>query len=124
MYPEARLAPQQAPWDPSQEIESIWYSSWVQKSNTWVSDPMSPGHLTENAVQGLCRDLLTDAKLRLLDSGYKVIFHVHDEIVTEDKIEFGSLQNFINILQDTNKHIYPDFPVITEAFESNRYKKD
>lgn len=38
------------------------------------------GLLTENAVQAICRDLLTDAMLRLDAAGIPILFHVHDEI--------------------------------------------
>lgn len=41
------------------------------------------GLLTENMIQGLCRDILRDAWVSLDRAGYRVLFSVHDELVVE-----------------------------------------
>lgn len=44
----------------------------------------SPGTgLRENVVQGIARELLVNAIIRLEERGFPVIFTVHDEIVVE-----------------------------------------
>jgi hypothetical protein len=48
----------------------------------------------ENIVQALSRDLLAAAMHRLEVAGYPVTLHVHDEIVCEASIEFGSIDEF------------------------------
>lgn len=40
-------------------------------------------HNCENAVQGLCRDLMTGGMLALREAGYRVVTTVHDEIIAE-----------------------------------------
>jgi DNA polymerase len=56
------------------------------------------GTWIENAVQALSRDLLAAAMLRLEAAGYPITFHIHDEIVAEVPDDFGSAEEFSNIL--------------------------
>ena len=48
-----------------------------QRLDTWG------GKLVENIVQAYARDCLAVALLRLDAAGYKIVFHVHDEIIAE-----------------------------------------
>jgi DNA polymerase len=59
------------------------------KRGTWG------GTLCENAVQALSRDVLAGAMLRLKAAGYRIVSHIHDEIIVElpeDQTDFTELQ--------------------------------
>jgi DNA polymerase len=56
------------------------------------------GTWLENAVQGVGRDLFAAAMQRLEAAGYKIVLHVHDEIVAEVPEDFGSTEEFLRIL--------------------------
>ena len=49
-------------------------------------------------MQGLSRDILATKMLALENKGYKVIMHVHDEVVLEVK-ESVSIEDINNILK-------------------------
>ena len=48
------------------------------------------GTWTENVVSGIARDVLAEAMLRVEGAGYPIILTIHDEIVCEVPIGFGS----------------------------------
>ena len=54
-----------------------------QTTRKWEKTETWGGKLVENIVQAYARDCLAVALLRLDDAGYKITFHVHDEIVAE-----------------------------------------
>jgi hypothetical protein len=56
------------------------------------------GLWVENSIQAIARDLLSQAMLRLDAAGFKAILTVHDEIVCEVPIGFGSLEEFKRIM--------------------------
>ncbi len=58
------------------------------------------GRLTENAVQGLCRDLLVTATLRLERAGYRPVTLIHDEIVAEPETGFGSVEEMCALMSE------------------------
>ena len=56
------------------------------------------GVWTENIVSGIARDLLVEAMFRVEAAGYPVVLHVHDELVCEVPIGFGSEEEFIDLM--------------------------
>jgi len=54
----------------------------------------------ENIVQAIARDILAEAMLRLDASGYKIVMHVHDEVVIEAP-GTASLENICAIMGQT-----------------------
>jgi DNA polymerase len=83
------------------------------------------GKLTENVVQAIARDLLTDAMLRLDEAGYPIVLHVHDEIIAD--VSAGTdidkeLETFETIMS-----IIPSWavgcPISAEGWHGYRYRK-
>ena len=80
------------------------------------------GLWTENIVSGIARDLLADAMLRIEAAGFPIVLHVHDEIVCEVPIGFGSTEEFTHLM--TRKPSWAlDLPVAASAWTGMRYTK-
>jgi DNA polymerase len=80
------------------------------------------GLWTENIVSGIARDVLAEAMLRVEAAGYPIVLHVHDEIVAEVPIGFGSTNEFIRLM--TRKPAWAlDLPIAASAWSGIRYCK-
>jgi DNA polymerase len=62
---------------------SICFMGQNQTTRKWEKTETWGGKLVENIVQAYARDCLAVALLRLDEAGYKITFHVHDEIIAE-----------------------------------------
>jgi DNA polymerase len=82
------------------------------------------GVVTENASQGLARDIFSDMMVRVEDAGYQCIMHVHDELIVEvdaDKAELA-LEEIVGIMSTPPEWI-PDIPLAAEGKIMTEYAK-
>ena len=76
------------------------------------------GRLTENVVQGVARDVMADALVRLDQRGFRPVGHVHDEILSENK----DLEAVRRIMIEQPDWA-PGLPIGAEGFRTYRYMK-
>ena len=88
----------------------------------WERLTVIPGRLTQNAVQAIARDALTDAMLRVEKAGYGIVGCVHDEIVSHVPEDFGSIEHFNEIMEIAPEWAL-DCPIACEGYEDKRYRK-
>jgi DNA polymerase len=81
------------------------------------------GVFVENVVSGACHDVLWAAMQRLEAAGYKINFTVHDEIVCEVPIDFGSLEEFKQLMIEPPAWA-ADLPIAAKVREGLRFSKD
>lgn len=93
-----------------------------QTTNRWCKQTTYGGKLVENLVQAVARDVLMVGMYNLVRAGYDIVTNVHDEIVAETLLGFGSVEEIEELMCDM-----PDWaeglPLGAEGFESNYYKK-
>ena len=99
--------------------------AWGVDSQTkrWRKRALYGGLLVENTVQALARDMMAEAMLRLDAAGYLPLFTVHDEIITEVPVAFGTLEEFVR-LATVAPTWAADCPIGFDAFVSDRYRKE
>ena len=80
------------------------------------------GKLVENLTQAVARDILANSMLALEAAGYRIVFHVHDEVILEVPYEQGSLEDACAIMG-----IPPawasDLPLRADGDELTYYRK-
>ena len=103
--------------------ESITYLGVNQTSKAWCRLETYGGKLVENIVQATARDCLADAMLRLDAAGYRILMHVHDEVIVEAPIGAAKLEDLTNIMA-TNSPWNRGLPLAAAGYVTPYYKKD
>lgn len=74
-------------WDARLDTDgSICFMGQNQTTRRWEKTGTWGGKLVENIVQAYARDCLAVAMVRLAEEGWKICFHVHDEVIVEAPI--------------------------------------
>lgn len=102
---------------------ALTYEGMNQTIKQWESQETYGGKLVENIVQAVARDCLADAMLRVHDAGYKIIMHVHDEIVLEMPEGKGSPEEVNKIMGSTISWAR-GLPLRADSYETKYYRKD
>lgn len=103
--------------------ESITYEGMNQETKKWVRLETYGAKLVENIVQATARDCLASAMLRLDAANYKILFHVHDEVIIEAPYGFGSVDDAIRIMS-VNEPWNKGLILTADGYETEYYRKD
>lgn len=63
--------------------KEIFFMGLNQSNKKWAEISTWGGKLVENIVQAVARDLLCNAIKNLMEAGYVINFHIHDEVILE-----------------------------------------
>ena len=109
---------------PVKQNGKVNYVALMNRNGKRVPVKLWGGLLAENASQALARDIFCNMLCRIHDSGFRIIFHVHDEVVVEvDEAEAeDALARIIEIMSTPPEWI-PDIPVSAEGNIISVYEK-
>jgi DNA polymerase len=102
--------------------DSICYKGVDQFTRQWTDQFAHGGLLANNAVQGTARDVEAEAIVRVEAAGYPVVLSVHDEVVSETPEDFGSLDEFKQLMA-TLPEWAAGLPLAVSGFKARRYQK-
>jgi len=101
-----------------------WNSNPQMGPLGWVRIETFGGRLFENVVQAVSRDILRDAVNNSEKAGYNVVMRIHDELVAEVPIGFGSVEEFEAIMGDLPGWA-KDWPIRADGgWAGYRFRKD
>ncbi|WP_317818458.1 DNA polymerase [Clostridium tetani] len=103
--------------------DKITYEGMEQTSKQWKRIDTYGPKLVENIVQATARDCLREAMFRVDKEGYKIVMHVHDEVVLDVPKDFGSVEDVNKIMGQPIKWA-PGLPLKADGYECNYYMKD
>lgn len=105
--------------------ESMSYMGQNQTTKKWERIPTYGGKLTENLVQAIARDCLAEAMQNLVLNNFKVLFHIHDEVICEvpKNDENFSLEKAIKLMCKVPNWA-EGLPLNADGFTNDFYKKE
>lgn len=103
--------------------EALYYNGLNQEKKKWEIISTYGGKLVENVVQAISRDCLAETLKRLYLLKYKIVMHVHDEVVLEVPEDQADLDKVCEIMGQPISWA-PGLPLKAAGFVSKFYKKD
>ena len=103
---------------------SITYMGVNQETKQWGETETYGGKLVENIVQATARDCLAVAMARVSALGYKIVMHVHDEMIVDVPNTDTEAPGRINAIMAQPIDWAEGLPLKGDTYETPFYKKD
>ena len=119
-----KLAYFDAKIEETEKGESITYAGVEQQTKRWGRLDTWGGKLVENIVQATARDCLAVTMDRVSQLGYKIVMHVHDEIIVDaPEDDPHALDNILRVMAQEIPWA-PGLPLKGDGYYTEFYKKD
>ncbi len=119
-YPYPCIKDKLTPW--GEMRPQLSYKGIDTYTRKWGDQFAHGGKLFNNLVQGAARDILAEAIVRLEAANYPVVLHVHDEAVSETDANYGSIEQFEELM--TKLPAWAEgLPLAAGAWTGERYRK-
>lgn len=117
-YAKPALRPHQKGWERNEIVFQERTSG-----NKWRTSSTYGGKLVENIVQATARDVLAESLLKLDEKGYKIVMHIHDEVVIEIDENKDELQTVCGIMGQSIDWAN-GLPLRADGYMCDYYQKD
>lgn len=101
--------------------EVLTYYSLNQTTKRFEKTYTYGGKLVENVVQGIARDILASKMIDLYKEGFRIVMHVHDEVVLEVD-EDVSIDKIDEIMESELDYL-KGLKLKSDTYESYYYRK-
>lgn len=114
-------------FNPEIEIDSTYgkevlvYKSLNQTTKNFEKTYTYGGKLTENIVQAIARDVLAFKMLELDRAGFKIVMHVHDEVVLE--VDEDTTLNQVTEIMEREIPYLKKLKLKSDTYTSKYYRK-
>ena len=103
--------------------QKIVYQEMNENTYQWEEVDTYGGKLVENIVQATARDCLAYSMLQLDKAGYKIVMHVHDEVIVEIEEDRNELEIITGIMGQEIPWA-KGLPLRADGYECRYYRKD
>lgn len=103
---------------------SIQYMGLNQTTKKWQTLETYGGKLAENITQAVARDCLAEAIDRLEAAGYRVVFHIHDEVVIDRPGATGADLDRVTEIMSVVPDWAAGLPLAADGWVNAFFKKD
>ena len=110
--------------NPAKGREEIVYMGVNQTTKQWGITETYGGKIVENVTQATARDCLAAAMRRVTAMGYRIVMHVHDEMIVDVPKEDRDALERINGAMSDPIPWAPGLPLKGDGYECDFYKKD
>lgn len=110
--------------EPGQYGDEVRYCGTDQQTGRWERVKTYGGKLVENIVQATARDCLAEKLLQASERGYKVVAHVHDEMILDVPRSDAAAAQDIDALMAEPIPWAPGLPLKGGTYECDYYQKD
>ena len=120
VYPYPLVQSKQMPWGESRD--GLTFMGVDGYTHQWRRQHTYGGMLVENQTQAVARDIMAAAMLRAQQTDYRVILSVHDELIAEAPLGYGSVPEFEQVMA-TVPVWAKGCPIEAAGWRGPRYKK-
>ena len=115
-----RIENRKTPWGEWRDVVTVEQEDAVTKQ--WRRDKLIGSAIYQNGVQAVARDLLMHGCMNVEEGGYQVVLRAHDELLSNNRIGFGSLEDFLERMCDKPEWA-TDLPLAGEGWQGDRFRK-